>query len=329
MVPDQVLVSCLLPLGRRVSLTFFRLYMLDGLYQSVICFYMPYLLFKPATFATATGLNINDGPRMGVLVASAAVIASNTYILLNTYRWDWLTVLINAISSLLIFFWTGIYSSSPASGKFYKAASQVYGALSFWVVLLLTVMICLLPRFAINSIQKVFFPMDVDIIREQQSQGYFKHLDSIGNLEDLEPPKESPTSGGSSGGSASSSDLGKPVQPSMKQDPFIADEERTSYSPSEAHTKNTHNRRSQNGSNGTYYTSSLDTTQQPYPQPVDNVRHSADRTRHSFEAGDDFPSANMLSRVESSNSTMQVPQSPPPSLHSPLKGVSDPPTHPA
>lgn len=312
--------------------------MFDGLYQSAICFFMPYLLYSPARFANKNGLTISDRTRMGVLVATSAVVASNTYVLLNTYRWDWLTVLINIISSLLIFLWTGIYSSVPSSGQFYKAGSEVYGALAFWVVLLLTVTICLLPRFAIKSVQKVFFPMDVDIIREQQRQGHFRHLESIGNLEDLEPAtKEVPASNGSSGESASSSDLGKPVKPSMKQDqqdPFIADEERTSYVPSVAPTKNTHNARSQNGSNGTDYTSSLDTTQHPYPQSVDYVRHSAertrhsfDRTRHSFEGGHDPTPSHILSRVETSSSAMQVPQCRPQSPHSPLKGPHDPPTH--
>lgn len=295
--------------------------MFDGLYQSIICFFMPYLLYEPATFATASGLNINDRTRMGVLVASAAVIASNTYIMLNTYRWDWLTVLINVISSLLIFLWTGIYSSVPSSGQFYKAGAEVYGALSFWVVLLLTVTICLLPRFAIKAVQKVFFPYDVDIIREQYTQGKFKHLENFQEF----PPEPGATSG-LSDESATSSDVGKPIQPAMKQDPMAADENRPFYPSSMAPTTNTHNLRSQNGSNGTNY--SFDTTQYPHLQAVDYVRHSADRTRHSFDrdqpttfgTNHGFPPSNMLSRVETSNSNMQVPQSPPQSPHSPLKG---------
>lgn len=310
----------------------FRLYMFDGFYQSIICFFMPYLLYAPATFENASGLNINDRTRMGILVASAAVIASNTYILLNTYRWDWLTVLINVISSLLIFLWTGIYSSVPASGQFYKAGAEVYGALAYWVVLLLAVTICLLPRFLIKSVQKVFFPYDVDIIREQLTQGKFKHLEQFATLDDL--IKGGPGSGGSTDESATSSDLGKPIQPSMKQEPLVADEERPFYPPSVAPTANTHNQRSQNGSNGTNNTD-FDSTQYAHPQAVDYVRNSADRTRHSFdrvrasfEGNHDFTSANMLSRVESSNSGMQVPNRPH-SPHSPLRSPFDPPSHPA
>ncbi|EAU32628.1 hypothetical protein ATEG_07244 [Aspergillus terreus NIH2624] len=294
----------------------FWLYMFDGLYQSLICFFMPYLLYSPARFVDSNGLNINDRMRMGVLVATSAVIASNTYILLNQYRWDWLTVLINVISTLLIFTWTGIYSSVEASAQFYKAGAEVYGALSFWVVLLLTVTICLLPRFTVKSIQKVFFPTDVDIIREQVTQGKFKYLDQY---EAFVPPKAAAaTSGGFSDESATSSDLGKPVNP--KQDPFSDDQQ--IYAPSVAPTQHTHNPRSQNGSTGTNYASSLD--QRPQPQSVDYVRNSPERTRHSFDRVQ--PDYEMhhhdMTRVDSLG--VQTPPSP----HSPLKGPYDPPTHP-
>ncbi|KAK1145852.1 phospholipid transporting ATPase [Aspergillus melleus] len=300
----------------------FWMYMADGLYQSVICFFMPYLLYRPGNFVHADGRDISDRMRMGVLVGTSAVIASNAYIMLNQYRWDWLTVLINVISCLLIFLWTGIYSSISASAQFYGAASEVYGALSFWTVLLITVVICLLPRFAIKSFQKVFFPRDVDIIREQITQGKFKYLDQY---EAFVPPQSKAPSGGFSDESAASSDLGKPIQPSMKQDPFSDDQQ--IYTPSVAptsHTHNTHNPRSQNGSNGTNYASSLDTTQHYHPQTVDYVRNSAERTRHSFDrVRHDFDTTHDLSRVESSLTGAHEPQSP----HSPLKGPYDPPTH--
>jgi phospholipid-translocating ATPase len=265
---------------------------------------------------------------MGILVATCAVIASNTYIIMNTYRWDWLTVLINVISSLLIFFWTGVYSSVIASAQFYKSAAQTYGALSFWVVLLVTVMICLLPRFTVKSIQKVFFPLDVDIIREQVTQGKFKYLD--------ERETFVPKAGGSATDSAASSDLGKPINAGTKQNPFSDDQQ--IYAESVAPTVRTHNQRGQNGSNGTTYASSLDTTQYPHPQAVDYVRSSAERTRHSFDrardsydrarqsfdAAEGFPSANNLTRVESSLTTgAQRPQSP----HSPLSSLHDPPSY--
>ncbi|KAF7717935.1 Uncharacterized protein PECH_002660 [Penicillium ucsense] len=278
----------------------FWLYMFDGLFQSVICFFMPYMLYASANFATENGRTISDRTRMGVLIGTSAVLASNLYIMMNTYRWDWFTCLINVISSLLIFFWTGIYSSFTGAGLFYDAAHEVYGALSFWAVLLVTVMIALLPRFLYNSVQKVFFPLDVDIIREQVTLGKFKHLEQY---DDYVPPNAGgvPTTGESS---AASSEIANPIEMPVKQDAADHDQTTRYFSPS-PHT-NGHNPRSQNGSNGTNYTESLD--QRPLPQSVDMVRRSHDRTRHSFERcrqsfeqSNDFTSAARLSRMESSH----------------------------
>ncbi|PYH97716.1 phospholipid-translocating P-type ATPase domain-containing protein [Aspergillus ellipticus CBS 707.79] len=300
----------------------FWLYMLDGFYQSVICFFMPYLLYNAANFVNSTGLDISDRPRMGVLVGSSAVLASNTYILINCFRWDWLTVMINAISSLLIFLWTAIYSSLQASTTFYNAAGQVYSALAFWVVLLLTVTICLLPRFTVKAFQKVFFPLDVDIIREQVSRGDFKYLEQY---EGSVPPKAAAkaASRAFSDESSTSSDFVKPIQPTVKHDPF-SDEEQI-YTPSFAPTIHTHRPRSKNGSYGTTYASSLDTTRLPHPQPVDYVqsneqtRHSLERMQPNFAVAHEFSSSDVLTR-ESSFAGAQEP-------HSPLRGPHDPPFH--
>ena len=153
--------------------------MLDGVYQSVMIFFVTYLLYAPANFVTFNGRDLEDRIRMGVYVAHAAVIVANVYILLNTYRWDWLMLLLSSISVLLAFFWTGVYGASTYSSFFYGSGSQTYGALSFWTMLLLATVICLMPRFAVKSLQKIFFPYDIDIIREQVRQGRFRHLDGL------------------------------------------------------------------------------------------------------------------------------------------------------
>ena len=80
--------------------TKFWLYMFDGLYQSVICFYFTYSLFSAANFVTEDGRTVNDYKRLGVYIVSPAVVVVNLYILINTSRWDWFMVLITAISIL-------------------------------------------------------------------------------------------------------------------------------------------------------------------------------------------------------------------------------------
>jgi phospholipid-translocating ATPase len=310
---NEILVRSSLP-TETSGLTRHRLYMADGLYQSAICFFMAYLLFAPATFETENGRGVADRPRMGVYVACVAILVINTYILLNTYKWDWVMVLVTVISSLLIFAWTGIYSSFTASFQFYRAGSEVYGQLTFWALTLLVFIICLLPRFCIKYIQKNYFPYDIDIVREQVRQGKFAHLDAY---EAYIPPKlveESATSseqpedamGASSG------------QKNHARYDSMAESQRPIYPPSEAPTRHPH---SQTGSDGTDRTKpSFDISgmsghpgesatpdklrkRRPSLERVrssfERQRQSFDKLRPSFEGSRDFTSAALLQRMES------------------------------
>ncbi|RDW72911.1 phospholipid-transporting ATPase-2 [Coleophoma cylindrospora] len=205
----------------------FQLYMIDGLYGSVICFYMAYCLFLNGNFVTSNGLNIDDSQRFGIYVGPAAVIVINVYILINTYRWDWLIGLLVVISILLVFFWTGVYSAFVSAVYFYKAGAQTFSQATFWAEMFLAVIISLIPRFCTKVIQKVYFPRDVDIIREQVRQGLFAHLDH-GNR-----------SGTASNSSlATSSGLAKPSK--HTHHPSVDEDQRPIYPPSVAPTATTH-----------------------------------------------------------------------------------------
>ncbi|KAF2745876.1 phospholipid-translocating P-type ATPase [Sporormia fimetaria CBS 119925] len=277
----------------------FWAYMVDGVYQSAISFFSVYMLFAPANFNTPSGLGLDELKRMGVFVATIAVCAANFYVLFNTYRWDWLMVLVVVISTLLIWFWTGVYTVSIESYQFYNAANEVYGSLTFWTVLLVALIICLLPRFTIKAIQKIYFPLDVDIIREQVKQGKFDYLKDVDSFIPP-PPGKVQTETSSPDPKYKAAD----IQPGD-------DDTRPIYPPSVAPTAGTHNHRSQNGSNSTDYTfrRSLEalptnprmSVDRPRPS-FDRARFSMDRIRPSFEASNDFTSAAMLSRMESSQS---------------------------
>ena len=270
--------------------------MLDGLYQSVICFYMAYLLFRPANFVTDNGLSVDDRERFGVYIGPAAVFVINIYILLNTYRWDWLMVLLVAISILLVFFWTGVYSAFQSSEYFYKAAAEAFAQPTFWAVLFLSIILSLLPRFCIKFVQKIYFPYDVDIVREQVRQGKFDYLEKAAGAEDSI----------SKGSSTSSSEIAKP----SKHTQYPSEDLRPIYPPSVAPTSTTHNPRSQNGSDGTDYTRHRMSLEAPPNRPsvdrprpsFDRMRASMDRIRPSYEASNDFTSAALLTRMESSHS---------------------------
>jgi phospholipid-translocating ATPase len=283
--------------------------MVDGIYQSAVSFFMVYLCYSPATFNTPSGRGIDELKRMGISIATIAVCAANFYVLFNTYRWDWIIVLVVVISTLFIWFWTGVYTASIASYQFYQAAAEVYGSLMFWAVLLLAVIICLIPRFLAKSAQKIYFPLDVDIIREQVKQGQFDYLKEVKSF--IPPPPPAKVNSVASSNSAGKY-KGADVQPGD-------DDMRPIYPPSIAPTAATHPHRSQNGSNSTDYTfrrsleaipSNRMSMDRPRPS-FDRARFSMDRVRPSFEASNDFTSAAMLTRMESAHSRHSLGSAPP------------------
>ncbi|GKT92558.1 LOW QUALITY PROTEIN: phospholipid-translocating P-type ATPase domain-containing protein [Colletotrichum tofieldiae] len=294
--------------------TKFWLYMLDGVYQSVMVFYIPYLTVVGTSFVTKNGLNVEDRTRLGAYIAHPAVFVINAYILINTYRWDWIMILIVVLSDLMIFIVTGIYTATEGSMFFYKAAPQVYAQASFWAVFFIVPVISLFPRFAIKAIQKVYFPYDVDIIREQERQGKFSRLtqgDEATVMGSRRRARHRQT---------------RRIARARHMHYASVDEDRRPIYPPSVATHTTHNPRSQNGSDGTNYTGhrqsmdmahtqSLDMTppmrssfDRPRPSydrsrpSYDRIQASMDRTRASFEASNDFTSAARLSRIESSQS---------------------------
>lgn len=175
-------------LGLEWSQFKFVWYMFDGLYQSVISFFFPYLMYY-VSFQNQEGLAVDHRFWVGVLVCAISVTACNIYVLLQQYRWDWLTLLINALSTLVVFFWVGVWSASSTVGEFYKANTYLLGTLGFWPCFLVSVVICVLPRFSHDFLLRNFHPSDVDIIREQVRAGEFKDYPTgydPTNLEDIE-----------------------------------------------------------------------------------------------------------------------------------------------
>lgn len=175
-------------LGLEWSQYKFVWYMFDGLYQSVVSFFFPYLMYY-VSFQNHEGLAVDHRFWVGVLVISISVAACDIYVLLQQFRWDWLSLLINALSILVVFFWVGVWSASASVGEFYKCGTYLLGTLGFWPCFFVSVVICLLPRFTYDFLLRNFKPRDVDIIREQVRAGYFKDYPQgydPTNLDDLE-----------------------------------------------------------------------------------------------------------------------------------------------
>ncbi|KAI3404902.2 DNF1 [Candida oxycetoniae] len=167
----------------------FYIYCLDGIYQSAISYFFPYLMYMVA-FPDSSGRPVDHRFWVGVPVTVIACTSCNLYILFHQYRWDWLSSLIIAISILIVFIWTGIWSSSEySSQEFYKAAAEVFGMTSFWACIFIGILCCLLPRLFYDIIQREFWPHDVDVIRECIQRGDFDPYPDSYDPTDPERPK--------------------------------------------------------------------------------------------------------------------------------------------
>lgn len=158
---------------------FLTLYMLDGMYESFICFFFTWFLHWKGVFANQNGMPVDHRFWLGVFSAHIAVFSCNTYILLRQYRWDWLTLLFWFLSFAVLLFWTGVWTSSlSGSTIFYKAGAECYGTLSFWVLFAIGTFSSVIPRIAYDVCRQLLKPNDVDIIREQVRKGMYANLPS-------------------------------------------------------------------------------------------------------------------------------------------------------
>ncbi|XDT22710.1 E1-E2 ATPases phosphorylation site [Nakaseomyces glabratus] len=155
--------------------TKFLWYMFDGLYQSVICFFFPYLLYKRNGVVTKNGMGLEHRYYVGIIVTTIAVFACNLYILIHQYRWDWFSGFFIFLSCIVVIGWTGIWTSSFTSLDLWKAGERIYDSPSFWAVFFIGVFFCLLPRFTWDCYTQFFNPSDVQIIREMWKRGDYDH----------------------------------------------------------------------------------------------------------------------------------------------------------
>lgn len=218
--------------------------MLDGLYQSAVCFFLPYFLFWKGGFVTFTGLDLNSTSEIGVFVACATVTIVNLYVMMNQQHWDWLFLLIVGLSVLSVWAWTGIYSEFSLNPTFYKIAAHVFGTASFWAVTFLMIIICFIPRFTAKTIQKFYFPYDSDIIREQVRLHVFDEKAIVAPPPtDVSPsPLPSPPkkkgflSSTSSGSGKSGKSKSRSPSPAKMERNFANDDEQPIYPPSIAYS---------------------------------------------------------------------------------------------
>ncbi|CAG8515290.1 11234_t:CDS:10 [Ambispora gerdemannii] len=143
----------------------FWLYVLDAIYQSVICFFIPFATMHYGS-SHANGLDNNGLQQLGTLIAGTVVVTVNLYVGLNILSWTWMMFVVIGLSILSFYAWAEFYSLF-VSFAFFRVDQFLYTEVDFWLTISLAVLLSILPRFTIKYLHKTYWPIDVDIVREQ------------------------------------------------------------------------------------------------------------------------------------------------------------------
>lgn len=148
--------------GAYFGLKPFIIYFFDGIYQSAVLFF-----FFCYTYDTTTVRN--DGYDINLYewstgMAIASVLVANLFVGMNSRAWGWFIFVGVWAGTVVMFCFAPIYASFTSTYS-YGNNHFLYPSIQFWVLGLLTLFLCLLPRTLAKCIRQSYFPTDVDILR--------------------------------------------------------------------------------------------------------------------------------------------------------------------
>ncbi|KAI9300300.1 hypothetical protein BJ944DRAFT_253209 [Cunninghamella echinulata] len=141
----------------------FYLTVLDAIYQSAICFALPYLCFIGGK-SSSDGYDTEGVYELGTFIAGIAVVVANALVGFTIFSWTWVMAIVIIVSSATFFIWTGIYAQI-LTFNFY-GEDILFHQGTFWLCLIITFAICMLPRYVTKYYLHMDWPFDNDIIRE-------------------------------------------------------------------------------------------------------------------------------------------------------------------
>ena len=175
--------------GLEYTRTKFWLYILDGCYQAVVCFWMAYGAYINGATQSYSGRDASSLWEIGVTISCTCVICANGYVGLNSKYWTWIVWTVNVVTTILVFIWTTIYSAFKGQ-NFYGEVIKLFSSATFWFTVILTPFIALAPRFIIKLVHLTYWPMDKDIIRERWIVGDLKDELGLKHRSEIESEKK-------------------------------------------------------------------------------------------------------------------------------------------
>ncbi|KAJ1885266.1 hypothetical protein LPJ66_010203, partial [Kickxella alabastrina] len=140
------------------------MYVIDGIYQSVVIFFTFYLFTYTSDVQNTNGRtwgrsDLSTGPTVAVVIAASLCVG------FNSWQWNWLMGVALAFSIVVCILYI-VISSAVRYYSLEGVSTSVMSTLVFWFGVGISVVVALLPRYTVRSWQKMNRPRDLDIVRE-------------------------------------------------------------------------------------------------------------------------------------------------------------------
>lgn len=139
----------------------------EGIYQSIICYYVMYFTFSDSN-TDPNSFEVTKDAK-GTFLAHSVILTVNTCAIFALSSWTWL--------SWVFYFITISIWIAYAVGFSYDVESSTYGVTrtvsynpSYYLGIVFCIILCILPRITFKYIQQYFKPTDLDIIQELQKK---------------------------------------------------------------------------------------------------------------------------------------------------------------
>nr|KJB27655.1 hypothetical protein B456_005G003800 [Gossypium raimondii]KJB27656.1 hypothetical protein B456_005G003800 [Gossypium raimondii]KJB27657.1 hypothetical protein B456_005G003800 [Gossypium raimondii]KJB27658.1 hypothetical protein B456_005G003800 [Gossypium raimondii] len=140
------------------NLQLFWITMIDTLWQSLVLFYIPLFTYKESTI---------DIWSMGSLWTIAVVILVNIHLAMDIRRWVFITHAAVWGSIIITYACMVVLDSIPVFPNYWTIYHLVKSP-TYWLTILLIIIVALLPRFLFKVIHQIFWPSDIQIAREAE-----------------------------------------------------------------------------------------------------------------------------------------------------------------
>ncbi|KAI8085885.1 uncharacterized protein B0P05DRAFT_534105 [Gilbertella persicaria] len=143
----------------------FYLTVFDAIFQSSVCFFFPYILLLGGPI-DPQGRDQNGMYEFGTIVSSIVVIVANLFVMTSLYSFTWIQILVISLSILVYYAIVCIYAQF--NSFIFAGHDILFGTGFYWMILILTICTCYIPRIAAKHYLHQYHPYDNDIVRERE-----------------------------------------------------------------------------------------------------------------------------------------------------------------